>query len=129
MKKRSRMSFYWERWRGSLAAVSTRLFRAKNVVVVEYLRIFFFFFFVSAVPFLPKSKNRASVTHALTSSVFCNSWYIIGQFTRISDFSTKMSVDFNALAQQFCNFYYDQFDKDRSQLGNLYVSILQEALV
>ncbi|QPG76223.1 Nuclear transport factor 2 [Brettanomyces nanus] len=31
-----------------------------------------------------------------------------------------MSVDFNALAQQFCNFYYDQFDKDRSQLGNLY---------
>jgi len=33
-----------------------------------------------------------------------------------------MSVDFNALAQQFCNFYYDQFDKDRSQLGNLYVS-------
>ncbi|OBA17286.1 uncharacterized protein OGAPODRAFT_15615 [Ogataea polymorpha] len=31
-----------------------------------------------------------------------------------------MSVDFNALAQQFCSFYYDQFDKDRSQLGNLY---------
>lgn len=33
----------------------------------------------------------------------------------------KMSVDFNALSQQFCTFYYDQFDKDRSQLGNLYV--------
>lgn len=32
-----------------------------------------------------------------------------------------MSVDFNALSQQFCTFYYDQFDKDRSQLGNLYV--------
>ncbi|GMG21384.1 unnamed protein product [Ambrosiozyma monospora] len=31
-----------------------------------------------------------------------------------------MSVDFNALSQQFCQFYYDQFDKDRSQLGNLY---------
>ncbi|GMM29868.1 Ran GTPase-binding protein [Martiniozyma asiatica (nom. inval.)] len=31
-----------------------------------------------------------------------------------------MSVDFNTLAQQFCTFYYDQFDADRSQLGNLY---------
>ncbi|ODV87029.1 hypothetical protein CANARDRAFT_16518 [[Candida] arabinofermentans NRRL YB-2248] len=31
-----------------------------------------------------------------------------------------MSVDFNSLAQEFCTFYYDQFDKDRAQLGNLY---------
>ncbi|KAH3666058.1 hypothetical protein OGAPHI_004247 [Ogataea philodendri] len=38
-----------------------------------------------------------------------------------------MSVDFNALAQQFCSFYYDQFDKDRSQLGNLYSSQIQGA--
>ncbi|TID19802.1 hypothetical protein CANINC_003685 [Pichia inconspicua] len=31
-----------------------------------------------------------------------------------------MSVDFNTLAQQFCDFYYKQFDQDRSSLGNLY---------
>ncbi|QLQ81618.1 hypothetical protein HG537_0F03790 [Torulaspora globosa] len=31
-----------------------------------------------------------------------------------------MSLDFNALAQQFTEFYYNQFDTDRSQLGNLY---------
>uniref|UniRef100_A0A060T529 Nuclear transport factor 2 n=1 Tax=Blastobotrys adeninivorans TaxID=409370 RepID=A0A060T529_BLAAD len=31
-----------------------------------------------------------------------------------------MSVDFQNLAQQFTNFYYETFDKDRSQLGNLY---------
>ncbi|AWU76492.1 uncharacterized protein C5L36_0C04270 [Pichia kudriavzevii] len=31
-----------------------------------------------------------------------------------------MSVDFNTLAQQFCDFYYQQFDQDRSLLGNLY---------
>lgn len=31
-----------------------------------------------------------------------------------------MSVDFNTLAQQFCDFYYQQFDQDRSSLGNLY---------
>ena len=31
-----------------------------------------------------------------------------------------MSVDFSTLAQQFTEFYYNQFDKDRSQLGNLY---------
>jgi hypothetical protein len=31
-----------------------------------------------------------------------------------------MSVDFQAVAQQFTNFYYQQFDSDRSQLGNLY---------
>lgn len=31
-----------------------------------------------------------------------------------------MSVDFNTLAQQFTEFYYNQFDSDRSQLGNLY---------
>ena len=29
-------------------------------------------------------------------------------------------MDFNALAQQFTDFYYNQFDSDRSQLGNLY---------
>lgn len=34
-----------------------------------------------------------------------------------------MSVDFNTLAQQFCDFYYKQFDQDRSSLGNLYVGI------
>ncbi|ODV93393.1 hypothetical protein PACTADRAFT_36012 [Pachysolen tannophilus NRRL Y-2460] len=28
--------------------------------------------------------------------------------------------DFSSLAQQFCEFYYNQFDTDRSQLGNLY---------
>lgn len=32
----------------------------------------------------------------------------------------KMSMDFNTLAQQFTQFYYNQFDSDRSQLGNLY---------
>lgn len=31
-----------------------------------------------------------------------------------------MSVDFSSLAQQFTEFYYNQFDSDRSQLGNLY---------
>ncbi|SCU91456.1 LAMI_0E05974g1_1 [Lachancea mirantina] len=31
-----------------------------------------------------------------------------------------MSVDFNSLAQQFTEFYYNQFDTDRSLLGNLY---------
>lgn len=31
-----------------------------------------------------------------------------------------MSVDFLAVAQQFTTFYYQQFDSDRSQLGNLY---------
>lgn len=31
-----------------------------------------------------------------------------------------MSVDFQQLAQNFCDFYYGQFDSDRSQLGNLY---------
>ncbi|KAF5101177.1 hypothetical protein D0Z03_000651 [Geotrichum reessii] len=31
-----------------------------------------------------------------------------------------MSVDFQAVAQQFTDFYYQQFDSDRSQLGNLY---------
>ncbi|KAH3682771.1 hypothetical protein WICPIJ_006230 [Wickerhamomyces pijperi] len=31
-----------------------------------------------------------------------------------------MSLDFNTLAQQFTEFYYNQFDSDRSQLGNLY---------
>jgi hypothetical protein len=31
-----------------------------------------------------------------------------------------MSVDFNTLAQQFTEFYYNQFDSDRTQLGNLY---------
>ncbi|RCK64204.1 Nuclear transport factor 2 [Candida viswanathii] len=31
-----------------------------------------------------------------------------------------MSVDFNAVATEFTNFYYNQFDSDRSQLGNLY---------
>lgn len=31
-----------------------------------------------------------------------------------------MSVDFNTLSQQFCDFYYQQFDSDRAQLGNLY---------
>lgn len=31
-----------------------------------------------------------------------------------------MSVDFVAVAQQFTTFYYQQFDSDRSQLGNLY---------
>lgn len=31
-----------------------------------------------------------------------------------------MSVDFSTLAQQFTEFYYNQFDQDRSQLGNLY---------
>lgn len=31
-----------------------------------------------------------------------------------------MSVDFNTLSQQFCDFYYQQFDADRAQLGNLY---------
>ncbi|CAN6644741.1 nuclear transport factor 2 [Trichomonascus vanleenenianus] len=31
-----------------------------------------------------------------------------------------MSVDFQNLAKQFCDFYYNQFDADRSQLGNLY---------
>lgn len=25
-------------------------------------------------------------------------------------------------AEQFCEFYYQQFDNDRAQLGNLYVS-------
>lgn len=35
-----------------------------------------------------------------------------------------MSVDFNTLAQQFCDFYYQQFDQDRSSLGNLYVRII-----
>lgn len=29
-------------------------------------------------------------------------------------------VDASALAKQFCDFYYAQFDQDRSQLGNLY---------
>ncbi|CAL1210049.1 unnamed protein product [Candida parapsilosis] len=32
----------------------------------------------------------------------------------------KMSTDFNAVATEFCNFYYNQFDSDRTQLGNLY---------
>ncbi|CDO52884.1 hypothetical protein DV451_000662 [Geotrichum candidum] len=31
-----------------------------------------------------------------------------------------MSVDFQAVAQQFTTFYYQQFDADRAQLGNLY---------
>ncbi|KAL6926765.1 Nuclear transport factor 2 [Hanseniaspora valbyensis] len=31
-----------------------------------------------------------------------------------------MSVDFSTLAQQFTEFYYNQFDQDRAQLGNLY---------
>lgn len=31
-----------------------------------------------------------------------------------------MSLDFNGLAQQFTEFYYNQFDTDRTQLGNLY---------
>lgn len=31
-----------------------------------------------------------------------------------------MSVDFQAVAEQFTTFYYQQFDQDRSQLGNLY---------
>ncbi|KAG4406750.1 hypothetical protein JTP64_004134 [Candida tropicalis] len=31
-----------------------------------------------------------------------------------------MSVDFNAVATEFTTFYYNQFDSDRSQLGNLY---------
>lgn len=31
-----------------------------------------------------------------------------------------MSVDFSTLAQKFTEFYYNQFDQDRSQLGNLY---------
>lgn len=31
-----------------------------------------------------------------------------------------MSVDFSTLAKQFTEFYYNQFDADRSQLGNLY---------
>ncbi|CCG20938.1 NTF2 [Candida margitis] len=31
-----------------------------------------------------------------------------------------MSTDFNAVATEFCNFYYNQFDSDRTQLGNLY---------
>ncbi|ODQ63187.1 nuclear transport factor 2 [Nadsonia fulvescens var. elongata DSM 6958] len=30
------------------------------------------------------------------------------------------AVDFSALAEQFTTFYYQQFDQDRSQLGNLY---------
>lgn len=29
-------------------------------------------------------------------------------------------MDFTALAQQFTEFYYNQFDNDRSQLANLY---------
>lgn len=29
-------------------------------------------------------------------------------------------MDFNTLASEFTNFYYKQFDQDRSQLGNLY---------
>lgn len=29
-------------------------------------------------------------------------------------------ADFNSVAQQFTEFYYQQFDSDRSQLGNLY---------
>ncbi|KAI3402783.1 NTF2 [Candida oxycetoniae] len=33
-----------------------------------------------------------------------------------------MSIDFNAVATEFCKFYYNQFDNDRSQLGNLYRS-------
>ncbi|ABN64520.1 nuclear transport factor 2 [Scheffersomyces stipitis CBS 6054] len=31
-----------------------------------------------------------------------------------------MSVDFNTVATEFCHFYYQQFDSDRTQLGNLY---------
>lgn len=31
-----------------------------------------------------------------------------------------MSADFQAVAQQFTDFYYRQFDSDRSQLGSLY---------
>lgn len=30
------------------------------------------------------------------------------------------AVDFNTVATEFCNFYYQQFDSDRTQLGNLY---------
>ncbi|CDR46057.1 CYFA0S21e01794g1_1 [Cyberlindnera fabianii] len=30
------------------------------------------------------------------------------------------NVDFNTLQEQFTEFYYNQFDSDRSQLGNLY---------
>ncbi|KAK9470635.1 uncharacterized protein V1510DRAFT_422594 [Dipodascopsis tothii] len=31
-----------------------------------------------------------------------------------------MDVNFQALAEEFTRFYYQQFDSDRSQLGNLY---------
>ncbi|KAK9452485.1 hypothetical protein V1511DRAFT_507676 [Dipodascopsis uninucleata] len=31
-----------------------------------------------------------------------------------------MAVNFQTLAEEFTNFYYKQFDSDRSQLGNLY---------
>ncbi|CAH2448973.1 GDP-bound Gsp1p interacting protein [Komagataella phaffii CBS 7435] len=30
------------------------------------------------------------------------------------------SIDFNQVAQQFTTFYYEKFDSDRTQLGNLY---------
>lgn len=30
------------------------------------------------------------------------------------------AVDFNTVASEFCTFYYQQFDSDRNQLGNLY---------
>lgn len=33
---------------------------------------------------------------------------------------TMAALDFTQLAQQFTEFYYNQFDQDRSQLGNLY---------
>ncbi|KAK9477065.1 hypothetical protein V1514DRAFT_335081 [Lipomyces japonicus] len=31
-----------------------------------------------------------------------------------------MAVNFQALAEEFTRFYYNQFDSDRTQLGNLY---------
>ncbi|CAH6723333.1 nuclear transport factor 2 [[Candida] jaroonii] len=31
-----------------------------------------------------------------------------------------MSVDFNSVATEFTHFYYQTFDNDRNQLGNLY---------
>lgn len=36
------------------------------------------------------------------------------------DLLTKWVVDFNTVATEFCTFYYQQFDSDRTQLGNLY---------
>lgn len=35
-------------------------------------------------------------------------------------FTNSNKVDFNTVATEFCNFYYQQFDTNRSQLGNLY---------